>query len=89
MEPVTELRGGARSQCRLFPDLPGPAQPGGGNRAAAGRAPAHLSVSTVVQQMNSHPDKPAYQHMSPSLLGLTGEPPDFPEGGSFWSLPRP
>jgi hypothetical protein len=46
-------------------------------------------VSTVVQQMNSHPDKPAYQHMSPSLLGLTGEPPDFPEGGSFWSLPRP
>jgi hypothetical protein len=69
--------------------VPGPAQPGGDSRATAGHAPAHLSVSTVVQQMNSHPDKPAHQHISLSLLGLTGEPPDFLEGGSFWSVPRP
>ncbi|MER5387270.1 caspase family protein [Streptomyces sp. NPDC002688] len=58
----------------LFPDLLSQAV---ASRATAGHAPAHLSVSTVVQQMNSHPDKPGYQHISLSLLGLTGEPPDF------------
>ncbi|MET7607741.1 hypothetical protein ABZS96_35910 [Streptomyces avermitilis] len=48
-----------------------------GSQAIAGHAPKHLSVSAVVQQMNHHDDKPAYQHISLSLLGLTGEPPDF------------
>ncbi|MER5348155.1 caspase family protein [Streptomyces mirabilis] len=47
------------------------------SQATAGHAPKHLSVSAVVQQMNGHNDKPAYQHISLSLLGLTGEPPDF------------
>lgn len=47
------------------------------SQATAGHAPAHLSVSAVVQQMNDHPDKPGYQRISLSLLGLTGEPPDF------------
>lgn len=47
------------------------------SQATAGHAPAHLSVSAVVQQMNDHPDRPGYQHISLSLLGLTGEPPDF------------
>jgi hypothetical protein len=47
------------------------------SQATAGHAPKHLSVSAVVQQMNGHDDKPAYQHISLSLLGLTGEPPDF------------
>ncbi|MFD6295810.1 caspase family protein, partial [Streptomyces sp. NPDC060235] len=48
-----------------------------GSQAIAGHAPKHLSVSAVVQQINEHADKPAYQHISLSLLGLTGEPPDF------------
>ncbi|MEH0415984.1 caspase family protein [Streptomyces sp. B21-083] len=48
-----------------------------GSQAAAGHAPVHLSVSAVVQQMNDHPDRPGYQHINLSLLGLTGEPPDF------------
>ncbi|WP_457784961.1 caspase family protein, partial [Streptomyces mirabilis] len=47
------------------------------SQATAGHAPKHLSVSAVVQQMNGHDDKPAYQQISLSLLGLTGEPPDF------------
>lgn len=47
------------------------------SRATAGRTPAHLSVTAVVQQMNARTDKPGYQHISVSLLGLTGEPPDF------------
>ncbi|MET9901697.1 caspase family protein [Streptomyces sp. NPDC006446] len=58
----------------LFPKLLSQAV---GSRATAGHAPAHLSLPTVVGQMNSHPAKPAYQHISVSLLGLTGEPPDF------------
>ncbi|MFE2219823.1 caspase family protein, partial [Streptomyces canus] len=48
-----------------------------GSQATAGHAPAHLSVSAVVQQMNDHPDRPGYQHINLSLLGLAGEPPDF------------
>ncbi|MEU6277073.1 caspase family protein [Streptomyces populi] len=63
-----------QAQAGLFPQLFNQAV---GSRATAGHAPVHLSVSAVVQQMNSHPDKPAYQHISLSLLGLTGEPPDF------------
>lgn len=47
------------------------------SRATAGHAPSHLSISAVVQQMNDHADKPGYQHISVSLIGLTGEPPDF------------
>ncbi|MFF2363771.1 caspase family protein [Streptomyces sp. NPDC058122] len=63
-----------QAKAGLFPGLLSQAV---ASRATAGHAPAHLSVSAVVQQMNSHPDKPAYQHVSLSLLGLTGEPPDF------------
>ncbi|MFI0960636.1 caspase family protein [Streptomyces sp. NPDC021080] len=63
-----------QAKAGMFPDLFSQAV---SSRATAGHAPAHLSVSAVVQQMNSHPDKPAYQRISLSLLGLTGEPPDF------------
>ncbi|MYV41900.1 hypothetical protein GT030_24290, partial [Streptomyces sp. SID1328] len=63
-----------QAKAGLFPELLGKAV---GGQAVAGHAPKHLSVSAVVQQMNSHVDKPAYQHISLSLLGLTGEPPDF------------
>ncbi|MYT72503.1 MULTISPECIES: caspase family protein, partial [unclassified Streptomyces] len=58
----------------LFPDLLAQVA---SSQALAGHAPKHLSVSAVVQQINDHPDKPAYQHVSLSLLGLSGEPPDF------------
>ncbi|MET9459955.1 caspase family protein [Streptomyces canus] len=58
----------------VFPDLLGKAV---GSQATAGPAPAHLSISAVVQKMNAHPDKPRYQHISLSLIGLSGEPPDF------------
>ncbi|MFG2785707.1 caspase family protein [Streptomyces prunicolor] len=58
----------------LFPQLLSEAV---GSQATAGHTPVHLSVSTVVQQMNDHPGRPGYQHISLSLLGLSGEPPDF------------
>ncbi|MFI5681911.1 caspase family protein [Streptomyces cellulosae] len=63
-----------RAKAGLFPDL---LEQVVASQAVAGHAPKHLSVSAVVQQMNDHDDKPAYQHISLSLLGLTGEPPDF------------
>ncbi|MEU2900959.1 caspase family protein [Streptomyces sp. NPDC001273] len=63
-----------QAQAGLFPRLLGEAVR---SQATAGHAPTHLSVSAVVQQMNDHADKPGYQHISLSLLGLTGEPPDF------------
>ncbi|MCX4993458.1 WD40 repeat domain-containing protein [Streptomyces sp. NBC_00568] len=63
-----------QAKAGLFPELLSQAVT---SRATAGHGPTHLSVSAVVQQMNGHPDKPAYQHISLSLLGLTGEPPDF------------
>jgi WD40 repeat protein len=63
-----------QAQAGVFPELLVKAV---GSRATAGHAPAHLSVSAVVQQINDHPDKPGYQHISLSLLGLSGEPPDF------------
>ncbi|TLQ46169.1 caspase family protein [Streptomyces marianii] len=45
--------------------------------ATAGHGPATLAVSTVVQQINDHPDRPTWQHVSLSQIGLTGEPPAF------------
>ncbi|MEH0416061.1 caspase family protein [Streptomyces sp. B21-083] len=63
-----------QAQTGLFPNLLDEAVR---SQATAGHAPTHLSVSAVVQQMNDHADKPGYQHISLSLLGLTGEPPDF------------
>ncbi|MFC8670916.1 caspase family protein, partial [Streptomyces sp. NPDC057199] len=63
-----------QAKAGLFPRLLSKAV---GSQATAGHAPAHLSVSAVVQQMNDHPDRPGYQHINLSLLGLTGEPPDF------------
>ncbi|MEU6258667.1 caspase family protein [Streptomyces sp. NPDC047043] len=63
-----------QAQAGLFPHLFVQAV---NSQATAGHAPTHLSVSTVVQQMNDHDDKPGYQHISLSLLGLAGEPPDF------------
>ncbi|MEU0248417.1 caspase family protein [Streptomyces sp. NPDC006235] len=63
-----------RAKAGMFPRLLSQAV---NSRATAGHAPTHLSVSAVVQQMNQHPEKPGYQHISLSLLGLTGEPPDF------------
>jgi WD40 repeat protein len=63
-----------QAQTGVFPHLLGQAV---SSQATAGHAPAHLSVSAVVQHMNDHPDKPGYQHISLSMLGLTGEPPDF------------
>ncbi|MEU0247328.1 caspase family protein, partial [Streptomyces sp. NPDC006235] len=63
-----------QAQVGAFPDLLVKAV---GSQATAGHAPAHLSVSAVVQHINDHPDKPGYQHISLSLLGLSGEPPDF------------
>ncbi|MGW2827092.1 caspase family protein [Streptomyces sp. NPDC001443] len=63
-----------QAKAGLFPDL----LDGAVNRqATAGHAPKHLSVSAVVQQMNDDEAKPAYQRISLSLIGLTGEPPDF------------
>ncbi|MER5908726.1 caspase family protein, partial [Streptomyces mirabilis] len=58
----------------LFPHLLAQAV---NSQATAGHAPTHLSVSAVVQKMNDHAEKPGYQHISLSLIGLTGEPPDF------------
>ncbi|MFJ3673899.1 hypothetical protein ACIPSE_46435, partial [Streptomyces sp. NPDC090106] len=45
--------------------------------ATAGHGPATLAVSTVVQQINDHPDRPTWQRVSLSQFGLTGEPPAF------------
>ncbi|WP_432099298.1 caspase family protein [Streptomyces sp. WAC 04229] len=45
--------------------------------ATAGHGPRSLPVSTVVQQMNDHRDRPAFQRISLALVGLTGEPPAF------------
>ncbi|WP_086672165.1 caspase family protein [Streptomyces albovinaceus] len=63
-----------QAQPGVFPDL---LEKAVSSRATAGHAPTHLSVSAVVQQINDHPDKPGYQRVSLSLLGLSGEPPDF------------
>ncbi|MFJ8786961.1 caspase family protein, partial [Streptomyces sp. NPDC102476] len=63
-----------QAQAGAFPDLLVKAV---GSQATAGHAPVHLSVSAVVQHINDHPNKPGYQHISLSLLGLSGEPPDF------------
>ncbi|MFD3843885.1 caspase family protein, partial [Streptomyces sp. NPDC058642] len=71
---VSSAQAHQQAKAGLFPYLLGQAV---GSQATAGHAPAHLSVSAVVQQMNDHPTKPGYQHISLSLLGLSGEPPDF------------
>ncbi|MGW6261775.1 caspase family protein [Streptomyces sp. NPDC055085] len=63
-----------QAKAGLFPNLLGQVA---SSQAVAGHAPKHFSVSAVVQQINDHPDKPGYQHVSLSLLGLAGEPPDF------------
>jgi hypothetical protein len=73
-----------RAEAGVFPVLFSRAADG---RATAGHAPAHLSVSTRVQQMNNHPDKPTYEHISLFLVGLTGGLPDFRSGE--WRLLRP
>ncbi|MBQ0850325.1 caspase family protein [Streptomyces sp. BH-SS-21] len=71
---VSSAQPNQQARAGLFPQLLSEAV---GNRATAGHAPTHLSVSAVVEQMNKHPDRPGYQHINLSLLGLTGEPPDF------------
>ncbi|UFR05966.1 WD40 repeat domain-containing protein [Streptomyces sp. Go40/10] len=48
-----------------------------GHRATAGHGPRNLSVSAVVQQVNDHRDRPGWQRVSLTLIGLTGEPPGF------------
>ncbi|MEU7061708.1 SAV_2336 N-terminal domain-related protein, partial [Streptomyces sp. NPDC046197] len=47
-----------------------------GHRDTAGSGHEALSVSAVVQQINHHPDRPAFQRIS-LFQGLTGEPPAF------------
>ena len=47
------------------------------SRATAGHGPDTLAMSTVVQQMNDHPDRPAHQRITLAAIGLTGEPPAF------------
>ncbi|MHB9856611.1 caspase family protein [Streptomyces krungchingensis] len=63
-----------QAKAGLFPHLLAQAV---NSQATAGHSPAHLSVSAVVQQMNDHEDRPGYQRISLSLIGLSGEPPDF------------
>ncbi|MFK0127094.1 caspase family protein, partial [Streptomyces nigra] len=63
-----------QAQAGLFPRLLTEAID---NRATAGHGPQTLSVSAVVQQMNDHPDKPAWQRINLAQIGLTGEPPAF------------
>ncbi|MYS94045.1 MULTISPECIES: caspase family protein, partial [Streptomyces] len=63
-----------QAQTGLFPRLFRDAV---GSLATAGYSPQSLSLSTVVQQMNDHPDRPGYQRITLSLNGLTGEPPAF------------
>lgn len=63
-----------QAQAGLFPRLLTDAV---SNWATAGHRPQTLSVSTVVQQMNDHPDRPGYQDIGLALIGLTGEPPPF------------
>ncbi|MFI1420807.1 caspase family protein [Streptomyces sp. NPDC020731] len=45
--------------------------------ATAGHGPTALPVSTVVQQMNDHRDRPPFQRVNLAMVGLTGEPPAF------------
>ncbi|MFF6642282.1 caspase family protein [Streptomyces althioticus] len=45
--------------------------------ATAGHGPQTLAVSSVVQRINDHPDRPSYQRVNLSLIGLAGEPPPF------------
>ncbi|MFI1414968.1 caspase family protein [Streptomyces sp. NPDC020707] len=71
---VSSAQPNQQAKAGLFPQLLREAV---GSRATAGHAPTHLSVSAVVEQMNKHPDRPGYQRINLSLLGLTGEPPDF------------
>ncbi len=63
-----------QAQAGLFPKLFAHAVR---SRATAGHSPDTLSVNAVVQQMNDHPDRPGYQRISLSLVGLSGEPPAF------------
>ncbi|MEU9546216.1 WD40 repeat domain-containing protein [Streptomyces mirabilis] len=63
-----------QAQTGLFPRL---LEQAVGSQATAGHAPKHLSVSAVVQQMNDNAARPDYQHISLSMVGLTGEPPAF------------
>ncbi|WP_250567110.1 caspase family protein [Streptomyces sp. Tu102] len=63
-----------QAQAGLFPRLFTEAV---GGWATAGHGPDTLAVSTVVQQINDHPERPAWQHVSLSQIGLTGEPPAF------------
>ncbi|SDN05782.1 caspase family protein, partial [Streptomyces wuyuanensis] len=63
-----------QARAGLFPHLFAQAV---GSPATAGHGPEALSVSTVVQQMNDHPDRPGYQRTGLTLVGLTGEPPAF------------
>ncbi|KAB1985693.1 caspase family protein [Streptomyces triticiradicis] len=63
-----------QAQAGLFPRLFTDAVEGW---ATAGHGPTTLSVSAVVQQINSHPGRPSWQRVSLSQVGLTGEPPAF------------
>ncbi|MFF4402267.1 caspase family protein [Streptomyces sp. NPDC001480] len=63
-----------QAKAGLFPQLLNEAI---GSWATAGHGPQELSLSSVVQQMNDHPDRPGYQRINLALVGLTGEPPAF------------
>ncbi|OEJ62707.1 hypothetical protein BGM19_00990 [Streptomyces agglomeratus] len=63
-----------QAKAGLFPQLLNDAI---GSWATAGHGPPELSVSSVVQQMNDHPDRPGYQYIGLAQVGLTGEPPAF------------
>lgn len=58
-----------QAQAGLFPRLFTQAV---GAWATAGHGPRTLPVSTVVQQINDHREKPAWQHVGLSQIGLTG-----------------
>ncbi|MGX1886716.1 hypothetical protein [Streptomyces sp. NPDC055287] len=45
--------------------------------ATAGHGPETLALSTVVQQMNDHHDRPGYQRIGWNAIGLTGTLPPF------------
>lgn len=43
----------------------------------AGHGPPHLAVEALVAQMNAHPDRPPWQQLGCSMLGLVGHVPPF------------
>ncbi|MEU3296690.1 caspase family protein, partial [Streptomyces longwoodensis] len=71
---ISSAQAHEQAQAGMFPQLFTEAV---SSWATAGHGPETLSVSTVVEHMNNSPERPGYQRINLTLVGLSGEPPAF------------